>query len=575
MSGSAVRHCMTRIGILLIAAVLIATTVGCVPVQYTLSVGSSEGGRVVTPGEGTFTYNPGRTVSLVAEAEEGYCFARWYGYLPGYIGGSGNLETIEDLYAATTTVTMNGDYDVTAYFVEGIRDWYDLNAVRYNLHDDYVLMNSLDSTTPGYQELASPTANGGKGWQPIGVDPFNGYVGTFDGRGYEIRDLYINRPDESHVGLFGAISDAGIIKNTGVAANVTGYSSVGGLVGVMMVLVDYGPGYGTVSGSYSRGNVVGYSSVGGLVGGMLVSKGYNDDYGYGTDYGTVSNSYSRSSVSGSEYVGGLVGTAYANKAVVSDSYFTGSINGDEWAGGLVGWSSLGAVYNSFYDYDEVSINGENIITVGALCSEDFNEWLANDKFLDVDNSLSQGDGYYLINDVTDFKQLLAFGQDSALKFRLTDDLDLASEPNFYIPYLAGEFDGNGHETSNLSFEFGFISQVGLFGYLAPGGSVTDLAADNVSITGDDSIGGLIGYNLGTVSNSRSAGDISGDDWDTGGLVGSNGGTVSGSYSAGNVSGDYRVGGLVGCNYHEVSNSCSTSSVTGGAEVGGLVGENND
>jgi hypothetical protein len=49
-----------------------------------------------------------------------------------------------------------------------IRTWYDLDAVRDNLAGNHTLMNDLDSTTAGYDELASPTANQGKGWQPIG-----------------------------------------------------------------------------------------------------------------------------------------------------------------------------------------------------------------------------------------------------------------------------------------------------------------------------------------------------------------------------------------------------------------------
>ena len=44
-----------------------------------------------------------------------------------------------------------------------IQTWYDLNAVRNNLGGHHRLMNDLDSTTPGYEELASPTANAGKG----------------------------------------------------------------------------------------------------------------------------------------------------------------------------------------------------------------------------------------------------------------------------------------------------------------------------------------------------------------------------------------------------------------------------
>ena len=41
-----------------------------------------------------------------------------------------------------------------------IRTWYDLDAVRDNLAGNHTLMNDLDSTIAGYEELASPTANG-------------------------------------------------------------------------------------------------------------------------------------------------------------------------------------------------------------------------------------------------------------------------------------------------------------------------------------------------------------------------------------------------------------------------------
>jgi len=229
--------------------------------------------------------------------------------------------------------------------------------------------------------------------------------------------------------------------------------------------------------------------------------------------------------------------------------------------------------NSYYNYDEVLINGENIITIGALFSEDFDQWLANDKFLDVNERLSQENGYYMVNNVTDFKELLAFGQDGSLKFRLKNDLDLATEPNFYIPHLAGEFDGNGHRISNLSFNFDFVSHVGLFGYLDYGGNVTQVGVENVNITGNWWVGGLVGYNVGTVSNSYSSGNVTGEDV-VGGLVGVNLlGTVSNSYSSGNVTGIEDVGGLMGYNSGYVTNSYSTSSVTGEGIVGGLVGYN--
>jgi hypothetical protein len=447
-----------------------------------------------------------------------------------------------------------------------IRTWYDLDAIRSNMAGNHTLMNDLDFTSPGYEELASLIANQGKGWQPIGLvdricwdspcggggcdTEWYGLNGTFHGQGYEIRDLFINRPNENDVGLFGVVNEGGVIKDIGaVNVIVVGDYYVGGLVG---------RNRGTVSNSYSSGNVDGYQGVGGLV-------GINDQ-------GTVSNSYSTGSVSDGRYVGGLAGINYGG--TVSNSYSTGDVTGKGDVGGLVGINDQGTVSNSYYNYDEVLINGDSVITFGALYSEDFEQWLVNDKFLDVNERLPQEDGYHVVKNVTDFKELLASGQDDSLKFRLANDLDLGEEPNFYIPYLAGEFDGNGHKILNLSFNFDFVSNVGLFGYLASGGKVTQVGLENANITGDGNIGGLVGESHGTVSDSYSSVSVTGAT-DVGGLVGLNGGTVSDSYSAGSVTGDWYVGGLVGINDRgTVSNSCSTGSVIGDWLVGGLLGVNN-
>jgi len=555
-----------------------------------------------------------------------------------------------------------------------IQTWYDLDAVRDNLGGNHTLMNDLDSTSLGYEELASPTANQGKGWEPIGTYipewGFMGFMGTFDGQGHEMRDLFINRPDENFIGLFHflevgetyGIYGEGVIKDIGVVnATVIGKDRVGGLVGqneygtvfnsyftgnvtgenYVGGLVGWNHHLGTVSNSYSTSDVTGDSSVGGLVGensntvsdsystGSVTGKNYVGGLmGGNSDFATVSYSHSSSSVTGDENVGGLVGSndwstvSYSHSTgsvtgdvnvgglvgendyagTVNNSYSTGSVTGEDIVGGLVGWHyqstvsnsySTGSVTgysdvcglvgahvfsvvsNSFYNYDEVLINGENIITIGALSNEDFEQWLANGKLLDVSERLSYDNGYYMISNVSDFKQLLAFGQNDALKFRLTNDLDLAAESNFYIPYLAGEFDGNGHKISNLSFNFDFVSLVGLFGYLAPGGKVTQVGAENVNITGEDIVGGLVGWNHnGTVSDSYATGTVTGDEcWGFGGLVGwIHDGTVSNSYSTGSVTGGEFVGGLVGLNEEgTVSNSYSTCSVTGDEWVGGLVG----
>jgi uncharacterized repeat protein (TIGR02543 family) len=76
------------------------------PPQYTLTISSSAGGSVTTPGEGAVTRNAGTVVSLVASPGTGYRFANWIG----------QVGTIADLKAASTTITMNGNYGITAVF---------------------------------------------------------------------------------------------------------------------------------------------------------------------------------------------------------------------------------------------------------------------------------------------------------------------------------------------------------------------------------------------------------------------------------------------------------------------------
>ena len=80
--------------------------------QRELTVVSTSGGAVIEPGEGTFVYGEGAVVNLVAEPEEGYRFVNW----------SGDVETIADTNAASTTVNMGGDYSITASFEAGADD---------------------------------------------------------------------------------------------------------------------------------------------------------------------------------------------------------------------------------------------------------------------------------------------------------------------------------------------------------------------------------------------------------------------------------------------------------------------
>jgi len=74
--------------------------------QYSLSISSTPGGEVTTPGEGMFIYDAETVVDLVAVPGEHYHFANW----------TGDVDTIAEVYAASTTITMSDSYSITANF---------------------------------------------------------------------------------------------------------------------------------------------------------------------------------------------------------------------------------------------------------------------------------------------------------------------------------------------------------------------------------------------------------------------------------------------------------------------------
>jgi len=77
-------------------------------IQYDLTISSTDGGSVTVPGEGTFAFDEGTVVNLAAKADTGYRFVNW----------TGDVGTVANVNAATTTITMNGDYTITANFVD-------------------------------------------------------------------------------------------------------------------------------------------------------------------------------------------------------------------------------------------------------------------------------------------------------------------------------------------------------------------------------------------------------------------------------------------------------------------------
>ena len=107
---------MKRIGVFLLVAALAASMTGCTGFVidgggciggcYILSITSTAGGAVATPGEGTFSYSGGAVVSLVAQPAAGYEFVNW----------TGDVGTVANVNSATTTITASASYSIRANF---------------------------------------------------------------------------------------------------------------------------------------------------------------------------------------------------------------------------------------------------------------------------------------------------------------------------------------------------------------------------------------------------------------------------------------------------------------------------
>jgi len=71
------------------------------------------------------------------------------------------------------------------------------NSPAYPLDAEYELTQDIDASD-------TMNWNGGAGFAPIGTAS-NPFTGKFDGKGHKITGLYINRPNEDNVGLFGVL----------------------------------------------------------------------------------------------------------------------------------------------------------------------------------------------------------------------------------------------------------------------------------------------------------------------------------------------------------------------------------
>ncbi|MBX2877615.1 MAG: Ig-like domain-containing protein [Saprospiraceae bacterium] len=232
----------------------------------------------------------------------------------------------------------------------------ELDLVRYFPDNHYQL-----STDINVQDVI---AGDPSGWLPIGTlsHPF---TGTFEGNGFTITGLMVQRTLRTNQGLFGVLAGNGAIRDLHlVKADVTGGSPIGALVGrVVEGRIESCSSTGTVSsvgskagglvGSLEKGVISRSSSTskivgeGGMVGGLVGEVGD----------GTVEISFATGNIRafGTE-AGGLIGAVREN-SLVKNCYATGEVIVLREGGGLIG--HLAGTANSGYAIGAITIEDEN------------------------------------------------------------------------------------------------------------------------------------------------------------------------------------------------------------------------
>ena len=134
----------------------------------------------------------------------------------------------------------------------------------------------------------------------------------------------------------------------------------------------------------------------------------------------------------------------------------------------------------------------------------------------------------------------------------------------------GMFVGQDHTISGLYLNDSIRQSGGLFGKTGEGAAIVNVKIADSYFNAYGPVGGVCGYNGGTIANCSNAGTVSGQRL-VGGICGYNERIVADCSNAGTVSGGYGIGGVCGSNACVLTNCCNTGAVSGATYMGGVCG----
>ncbi|MED2635536.1 halomucin, partial [Bacillus thuringiensis] len=390
-----------------------------------------------------------------------------------------------------------GGTQSSPYLVE---DEKDLHNVRSNLGAYYTQTKDIIMTS--YQT--------GSGFAPI--TSFKGY---YDGAGYDIKDLYINRT-QSNVGLFGEQTGGTIKRVRLVNVNIVANGSmVGALVGksdgdVEDCAVISGTVKNEGSSAQYTGGLVGYQNAGRIVRSYshadVMSSGNNCGGFLGiVNGGSVSQCFSTGSVTdltvakNASYHGGFVGSGS-----VSYCYYNLTKQGGVAKGGGTALNEADMKKASSYSFDY-----QNYWHIGDYkVNRGYPE---NRKFIKFKKGKGISEDPFLIYNQFDLEQVRHFADKH---FRMENDiiLNYPKSGSGWLPIgmgmsnydngwwanvFEGTFDGNNKAIGNLYMYRRSASNVGLFYQLSGSAIIKNLIIIDV----DMEVGNESGIVVGKMSGS--------------------------------------------------------------------------
>ncbi|MBQ9598489.1 MAG: hypothetical protein IJR33_01590, partial [Clostridia bacterium] len=416
-----------------------------------------------------------------------------------------------------------------------------------------IVLNDTDMFAHDENGIITGAADGKtpKAWSGIGSYD-KSFKGTFDGKGYEIKGIYINN-GSSNMGLFRYTINA-VIKNLSV----------------------------------TDGYIMGDDYVGAVVGNNSVSRGD----------ALIANCYSTVTVCGDEYVGGIAGINdgnYIGKASIVNCQNRGRITAGGYGGGVSGgiagfnraYSLSTASIRNCRNYGSVSGNSDNCDYLGGITGNNYSD--GGEAYIKESTNAGDVSGDEYIGGIAGNNNSIITG---------CENTGTVTAATFYGGGIAGiNNSSKAAVTVTGCKNSGAVTAKWHSGGIVGNNNVQGkdiYVADcqnSGAITADSYGGGIAGTNggnegLGIISACKNTGVINAGT--AGGIVGTNSAsqtctvTVTDCYNTGSVTNEsYYGGGIAGSNVQyadtasaKVKNSYSLGAVTAKAYAGGVVGANN-